>query len=189
MQLRHLMLLLILCLVALTACNRTEVELSFETIENSQNGKNYGDKSPGIKIITSSEEVDTLKNLISSEAIESLSKLDYSYYVGIILFHGVRGNGGYQINVNKVMYDGMDMYIYSTFTEPAPDELVTMDVTSPYHIVKIEKPYGIEDNWWTTFILYDEDQEVARHRVTIPKTIAPSSIISPLSPLKNKEME
>ena len=140
-----------------------------------------------IEVITTIEKVDELKALINSETIAALLKLDYSRYMGVIVFQGFRGVGPRAININQVRYDGRVVYLHSTFTEPG--EIKTMLTTSPYHVIKIQKPPGIGDNWWTTFILYDKGRKVAVRRAIIPEAVEPPAVISPLSPLKNKEKE
>ncbi len=47
--------------------------------------------------------------------------------------------GGYEIKVNKVVEEKNNILVYIEEISPDPQDIVTQALTSPYHIIKIER--------------------------------------------------
>jgi hypothetical protein len=140
----------------LTACGRGEIEptptptrqalnetaLTFETIEQNDfagTGKYYEDIEPGLMIISGNPDIASLDKWITVEAIIKLKELDYENSFALIVFQGWKDSGGYNVQIERIVQAGKTVNIYAQFDEPKPEEERTLIVTSPYHLIKIQK--------------------------------------------------
>jgi hypothetical protein len=135
----------------LTACGRGEIEptptptlqalnetaLAFETIEQ-KDGAGSAVVDPGIIIISSKEDVADLP-AGSDEAIGKLQKLDYEQSFALIVFQGEQGTGGFVVTIERITRVGTTINVYVQFHIPKPEEEKTLVVTSPYHLVQVQK--------------------------------------------------
>ncbi len=120
----------------------TEVTLPFETIEQKEwagTDKPYESREPTLIIVSRLEEVDNLNGLISDEAMIKLQALDYDEYFALVAFQGWKPSTGYSIQVNRISRLGNTVNIYTQLHEPTPDEAKADEVTSPYHLVQVQK--------------------------------------------------
>lgn len=154
----------------LSTCNTKpeETDLPFETIEQKEwagTGKSYEAREPGLMVISQSEETDNL-GIITDEAVQKLQVLDYGDYFAFVAFQGWKPNGGYSIQVNRVSRIGNSVNIYAQFHEPRPDEEKTDEITSPYHLMIVQKT----GNWGqeVTFNLLDGETVVVSLSHFIP---------------------
>ena len=143
-RLLRIILILGVMLLSTAACNilQDEKGLSFQSIERkdgSGTGDLYESYEPGLMVIARSEEVDRLGGLITDEARQTLLELDYSQYFALVTFFGMKGTGGYSIQVTRVTRSGDTVSVYARLDEPAPDQAKSDVVTSPYHLVIVQK--------------------------------------------------
>ena len=135
----------------LSACNTLNPQLTptplitdipFETIEREErvSGRLYEEKDPKIVVVPNAEMLSTLEGTISNEAKEALLVLDYERYFGVVVYRGLQTSLGYEVTVNKVelQQDG-SVIIYASFQIPKPDEPVASILSSPLHIIQVEK--------------------------------------------------
>jgi hypothetical protein len=114
-----------------------ETALNFETIEQ-KDGAGSAVVDPGIIIISNKEDVADLP-AGSDEAIGILQELDYKQSFALIVFQGEQGTGGFVVTIERITRVGTTIHVYVQFHIPKPEEEKTLVVTSPYHLVKIQK--------------------------------------------------
>lgn len=133
-----LIVLLFLTIVGLKACKPPEVELPFDTIEQ-QSIAGYTmlfeDTQPALKIITSPEDVDSLDGLITVEAQRQLQEMDYNTHFAVITFLGQQSTSHGGVSIQRIVRQGNDISISAKAGRPMGDPVVT----SPYHLVRVEK--------------------------------------------------
>jgi hypothetical protein len=158
----HFLLSIIIAYIAfsvfllLTACGRGEIEptptptiqalnetpLTFETLEQKDwagTGQGYEAVEPGLMIISGETDIDKLDELVTNEAKSKLRNLDYENSFALIVFLGERGRGGYDIQIERLARSGKTINIYVQFHEPEPDKGYVDMMTSPYHLVQVQK--------------------------------------------------
>jgi hypothetical protein len=133
--------------------------LFFETIEQqdySGTGIMYESKNPGIIIVSGTGDANNLMGLISENSLKQLQTLDYQGYFVIATFQGWKPETGYGIQIDKVVRSGNTVNILVTLDEPKPPQHPGEIVSSPYHLVRIQKT----GNWGQeiTFNLMADDQ-------------------------------
>jgi hypothetical protein len=119
-----------------------ETELSFETIEQKDwagTGQGYEAVEPGLIIISGEPDIASLDEWVTGEAIMRLQELDYENSFALIVFLGERGRGGYDIQIERLARSGKTINIYVQFHEPEPDKGYVDMMTSPYHLVQVQK--------------------------------------------------
>lgn len=143
-------------ILLLTACGRAEIEptptptrqtlneitLVFETIEQndiSGTGQYYEDIGPGLMVISSEPDITSLGQLVTDESTTRLQELDYEHSFALIVFQGWKGSGGYEVQIERVTRAGNTINFYAQFHEPGSDDPVTTEITSPYHLIRIQK--------------------------------------------------
>ena len=130
-----------------------EVDLTFQSIEqqaSSGTGNLYKAKQPGLIVISSPDEVDGLDGLITDDAKQSLLVLDYNAYFALAAFQGWKPSSGFGVLVNRITQEGNTVNVYAQFSEPRPDEEKADIVTSPYHLIIVQK-----DGSWGKEILFN----------------------------------
>lgn len=137
-----LFLCVLVTLAGLSACQPKEINLPFETIEQrdaSGTGQIYKDKQPGLIVITTLEKVANLDALVTSEAQARLQSLNYDAYFVIAVFQGWKPTDGYDIQVERITHLGEKVTVFVRLQEPPPDRKKNDIVTSPYHLVQVQK--------------------------------------------------
>lgn len=133
---------ILVALAGLSACQPKEIGLPFETIEQrdaSGTGQVYEDKPPDLIVVTTPEEVANLDALVTPEAQARLQSLNYDAYFVIAVFQGRKPTTGYEIQIERITRRGNIVAIHTRFQEPKPDEAKGDEVTSPYHLVRVQK--------------------------------------------------
>ena len=135
---------LILSVSLLSACAILPfaTNLHFDTIEkeiSAGTGKLYEAREPGLMVVSRPEEVELIDGLITDQAREKTLALDYGDYISLAAFQGWKGSSGYSILVNRISRTGNTVNVYAQFHEPKPEEQKLDMVTSPYHLVIVEK--------------------------------------------------
>jgi hypothetical protein len=140
--------LVVLVLVVLaTSCRSTSPPLQageeivpFENVViNEDRGSDYTSSEPQLSLIMNEVEFSQLKPLIRPEHLEVLQQIDYSKYALLLLFRGVHGSSRYQCVIERITKHENTLIVRAQFWEQASGESADAVVTSPYHIVKIDK--------------------------------------------------
>lgn len=139
-----LSLWLLLLTLIVTACqSQRQNELSFETIEveneSASSGEYYEEQEPGIVIVAKPEEISSLGSWISSKALNQLGRLDFESYFAIAVFQGRKPTSRYGVEITDVTFDDDKVTISTQFLERPADEEATDEVTSPYHLIRVQK--------------------------------------------------
>ncbi len=117
--------------------------LSFETLEQEQysgTGTVYELKNPGIIIVSSKDDLGSLKGLITDYNYVYLQTLNYDQFFVIGVFQGWKDYySEHNIQVDRVYRSGTIVNVLVTIPELGPNEHPGQMVTSPYHIVEVEK--------------------------------------------------
>lgn len=135
---RGLSILCLLMVLILGACQLKETDLSFETIE-CQEISGYQDKKPGLVVIAKQTEVADLDNLITREIQARLQSLNYNTYLVIGVFQGWKPTTRYSTQIERVTRRGNIVTVHALFKEPQPSEAKGDEVTSPYHLIQVQK--------------------------------------------------
>jgi hypothetical protein len=136
--------IILLIALAVAACQTIpdKTDLSYESIEqkaSSGSGKLYEAKEPGLLVIAQPKETENLGGLITEEALQKLLVLDYNKYFALIVFQGWKTSGGYSIQVVNISRVDETVNINIVFYEPKPDAEKADVITSPYHVVIVQK--------------------------------------------------
>ena len=130
----------VVILVGMTACSPRATELPLETIERNDSysaEEGYGGLEPRVVLITSQDDIDRLDGLISQVAIDQLAELNFEQYFAVAVLRGRQPTSGYNTIIKRVAKQGDKIIIYAQFWEPSPYYEVTLEETSPYHLIRV----------------------------------------------------
>jgi len=129
-------------------------------------GASYGGRSPRLVVIARQTDVSSVQNQLLSEHLSLIADADFSTHFVAIIYQGEKGSTGYSVEVIDVKQEGDRIVLCAQLHEPIPHQVRGQMVTSPYYVVKIERPEGSGDAF--TFVLLDGDEEIVRQTETIP---------------------
>lgn len=135
-------LVLIISVLGVNACKPQEINLIFRTVEQeewSSTGEVYEDRKPGLVFIAHPGEVIDTKGWITGNAEERLQAMDYDVYFAVSVFQGLKPTDGYGVQIEQVKQTDNKVTIYAQFQEPQPDQKKNDIVTSPYHLIQVQK--------------------------------------------------
>lgn len=128
--------------LVLVACGQPAVDLPFQSIEQrpmSGTGALYEDRQAGVIVISAADEVGKLKGLITPESFAQLQALDYQKHLAIAVFQGWKPTDGFDIQVERITRTGEQVSVVAQAEERQPDLKRNDVVTSPYHLVGVDK--------------------------------------------------
>ncbi len=105
-------------------------EIGFETITNQ-----FKIIRESFFVITSEYKLEKLNNSIHGE----LPLIDFDNYFLIGAFMGEQKTGGYSIKITRILKSNNRINIVINICEPGPNDFVTLMITYPGHIVKVNK--------------------------------------------------
>ena len=113
-------------------------EVNFTVIKG---GVNSGYKEKGYIVINNEQQLKKIWNKIFSIMIPppSVPYIDFENSTLIGVFMGEKPTGGYGIEITKITEQKNKITVDIKEISPAPDCIVTMVLTSPYKIIKINK--------------------------------------------------
>jgi hypothetical protein len=129
-------------------------------------GASYGGRSPRLVVIARQTDVPSVQNQLLSEHLSLIADVDFSTHFVAIIYQGEKGSTDYSVEVIDVKQAGDKIVLCAQLHEPIPHQVRGQMVTSPYYVVKIERPEGSGDAF--TFVLLDGDEEIVRQTETIP---------------------
>ena len=136
------LLLPTLFLFSLGGCEIYGKELAFETIELTEynrEGKRYRDKNPTVFVVSKAENLSEINDLILEESLPILHSLDYDSNFVIGVYRGERSSSGYSAEIIRISKRGSLINIFAEFEEPQQGYAYADEMTSPYHLVVVEK--------------------------------------------------
>ena len=119
-----------------------EVELPFETIDRAEwpgARSYYEEEGPGLFILTSPDDIPLIDHYISKKALAEVKNQDFEQVLVIAVFQGEKPTNQYGVEVYRVARRGDTITIYTQFDTPKPDIEKIDVVTSPYHVIRIQK--------------------------------------------------
>lgn len=153
-----LLLLMLIPLLGLSACQSKEAKLPFETLDQGDwgnAGHAYEAQEPTLTVITQSTEVTELDDWITLHAQTQLQMLDYNTDFAIVVFQGWKPTSGYSVQVDRVTRRGDTVTVYAQFRRPKPEKEKADIARSPYHLVQVQK-VGTWDQEITFNLVVDE---------------------------------
>lgn len=90
-------------------------------------------------VIENEDDFMSLWDKIYPEPRPDIPDVDFEKYTVIAVFQGQMTTGGYEIRVNKVVEEKNNILVYIEEISPDPQDIVTQALTSPYHIIKMER--------------------------------------------------
>jgi hypothetical protein len=109
-------------------------EVSFETIKQSAYS---GYEERGRYVIQTAEAWASLRNKMA-QGWRSPT-IDFNQHMVIAVFQGLQNTGGFSITITDVVEYENYVKVSVTETAPGPDDIVTMALTQPAHIIKLER--------------------------------------------------
>jgi hypothetical protein len=127
-------------LIACTGENGVEregKELKFDTVSK---GFYSAQAEEEFFVIKDKDGFNQLLALIEKDNADAVDKgIDFSAEIIIGVFLGEKPTGGYDIEITGVLEKGNYIEVLYKVAEPDPDEMVIQSITSPYHIIKLER--------------------------------------------------
>ena len=65
--------------------------------------------------------------------------IDFSKEMVVAVFMGEKPTGGYSIDIKDVLKKKDNIEFLIKVEEPGPDDMAAQVITSPYHIIKLER--------------------------------------------------
>jgi|GEM_PF-1067830 len=118
--------------------NSTHENVSFSTIEKGH----YGDirERKAVRIKNSSEWQTFWQQLHGNQyPLPPLPQVDFNQYEVLGVLAGQKPTGGYSITITQIIDQGNYLEVYINEKIPTPGGIVTQVITSPYHLVEINK--------------------------------------------------
>jgi hypothetical protein len=119
-----------------------ETDLTFETIEqkiSTGTSKAYEAWEPGLMTVYSEADIASLGDWVTAEATSKLQELDFENSFALIAFQGWKGSGGYEVQIERITKAEKTVNIYAQFDTPKSNEARISGITSPYHLVQVQK--------------------------------------------------
>ena len=91
------------------------------------------------QVITTLEEVANLDARVTPEAQARLQSLNYDADFVLAVFQGWKPTDGYDIQVERITHLRDKVTVFVRLQEPPPDRKKNDIVTSPYHLVQVQK--------------------------------------------------
>lgn len=117
------------------------IELPFEVIEQKIRFSvlYHESREPKLVVVARSSEMSHLTGFVSETAQEQLQAIDYDTHLALAVFQGLKTNDGYSVQIEHIVRTGNEVKIYAQFEEPQPDRVYSMELTSPYCAVQVQK--------------------------------------------------
>lgn len=117
-----------------------EVEIPFETIALDEIGVNVElSQTPQLILLTSSDDAAKIKDWVKAEAYTQLESLDFEQYAAIALFRGPQASHNFHTVIERITRQNSRLIVYAQFWWPNPAWESAAEMTSPYHLVKVNK--------------------------------------------------
>ena len=107
----------------------------FESIDVGQSCAHH---ERGDYIIQTQQEWDDLWQKTYGPSLEA-PDINFSSNIVLAVYMGVRATGGYRIEITNIGENEEHIRVYIRETRPSPFGFVTMLLTQPYHIVKLNR--------------------------------------------------
>lgn len=167
----------IVVLLVPVACAPQSLDLPFETIVKEAGGGSNSIRIERalLRVAANAEEMAELKALtdqlghgagteIEWSFNERLDEVDFSTHLVIAAFQGRGNTGGYRIEIVSVKQRRYQVSVIADFVTPTPGKPVTLQVTSPYHVIQVKKA-DLTHKGRLTFVLTNTSGRVVANAV------------------------
>ncbi len=140
----------------LIGCAEKSEDIAFETVEKGQY-KFYEIKTLEFAVIKTSDE---LEGFFKKYGIMvDFPDWQPERYVLICAFQGLKPSTGYDIKITKIERSRDTVTVKVRIRESKPDEITASVLTSPYHIVKVERS---AISGAKTFVFVDQNDKILK---------------------------
>lgn len=127
-----------LALLGSMAITAGQSDLPFQTLEK---GINSGETQEGVKVVRTERAFEEfLKERRDDRSMRLLKQVDWDSEQVVIVFGGQQVSGGFSVDVKRIsQLDVQRLILEARIVKPAPGQIVTMALTTPYTIVKMSR--------------------------------------------------
>ncbi|MEM7536928.1 MAG: protease complex subunit PrcB family protein [Chloroflexota bacterium] len=123
----------------------------------------------GLRVGSAPDDLVSIQAAISEDAWNEIQSIDYDKQFVIVLMQGLKETTGYGIEAERIRHRKGEIYVEATIIEPTADAQTENTLTSPYHIVRVDK-----QPWWAqeqhVIILHNGNQILTQtHNVPHPR--------------------
>lgn len=114
-------------------------EVPFQIVDR---GVNSGSSEEGVKVLRTSRAFEeSMESILGSEKTQRLLKqVDWDTEQIVLIFAGEKPTGGFSVDVRRIVaVDRQRLEIEAKLKKPAPGQMVTMALTTPYTMLKMRK--------------------------------------------------
>jgi len=162
---RAVLVLLAAAVLMMAGCGPPQGEdIPFETVLQTTGGDTqaYYEPKPNIAVATDPEELDRLKTLLSPNDWYALQDIDLFTYLVVAAFQGRKQTGGYKIEIVSVKQRGYQANVIANFVTADPHTPHTLEVRSPYHVIKVKKADLVHRGRLTFVLMNTSGRAVAK---------------------------
>ena len=126
-------------LLFLFSCSNADeiTSISFETLSNDFYSQQVQEEN---YVVKDKEGFNQLLDLVGNENLAiTVEDIDFSEDMVVAVFMGEKPTGGYSIKIQDVLKNKDNLEFLIKVEEPGPDDMVAQVITSPYHIIKLER--------------------------------------------------
>jgi hypothetical protein len=120
--------------------------LPFTTIDQDYwpgTGHYYEAKEPALIVITGPEDIRLIADWISPEGLSRLQGVNYADNLALVVFQGWKPTLSYGVQIQQITYREGIVNVYAQFEEPEPGTEELTAVSSPYHLVQLQRFEGL----------------------------------------------
>jgi hypothetical protein len=113
-------------------------DLPFHVLEK---GINSGETQEGVKVVRTERAFEEfLKERRDERSMRLLKQVDWDTEQVVIVYGGQQASGGFSVDVKRIsQLDVQRLVLEARILKPAPGQIVTMALTTPYTIVKMAR--------------------------------------------------
>lgn len=138
--------------VMVSSCNENEVEhksdgvndlkeIAFESLSKDVMGNPIMITQKTLLVVQNQEDLDKLwENPSSMMEKPSTPEVDFEHYVLVVAASGERPSSGYTTEIERIEELEDEILVFVTHTEPGEGCMNLTVMTTPHHIVKIQRP-------------------------------------------------
>ncbi len=82
---------------------------------------------------------DRLEEVLDKINGNKVMEINFDKNMVVAVFQGQQPTGGFEIKIREIIETDDNLNVYIEESKPGPSDIVTQALSSPYHIVKLEK--------------------------------------------------
>ena len=116
-------------------------------------------------VVTSPDEIVVIDSYMPPQIRPEINNTDFGAYFIIAVFQGLKRSFNYEVTIERIVQSDNSIKVYVRFEEPG--DLVNPMMSSPYHVVRVEKPPEI-DGKEVQFILVANGKDIIKETHRFP---------------------